>query len=223
MQLSYYLKIYPSEEKQDYLLFFSTKKASKILLKRETFQSIKKGTLSSSDETLLSKLGMIVHDREEEKRTIFRLFDDINTKNPGLNIMVVLNLDCNFSCIYCYEGDMKGNLYMSDTTADHLIDFIKQEFTEDKKSLLIDFYGGEPVLSIGVIKSISRDLKSFIESRGASYSFTLVTNGSLFTRQAAEELVPLGLKNVKITLDGPAEIHNDSVLLSPAPAALIPS
>jgi len=103
---------------------------------------------------------------------------------------------------------MKGNLYMSDETADHLIDFIKDNFPEHKKSLLIDFYGGEPLLSIRLIKSISRALKSFTERRGASYSFTLVTNGSLFTRQLAEELAPLGLKNVKITLDGPAEIHN---------------
>jgi len=208
MQLSHYLKVYPFEQRPDHLLLFSTKKASKILLKEETFQSIEKGSLSPSDETLLSKLGMIVHDREEERRAIFGLFDEINTKNPGLNIMVVLNLDCNFACIYCYEGDMKGDLYMSDATADRLIEFIKERFTDDKKSLIIDFYGGEPLLSAGLIKHISQPLKSFTESKGASYDFTLVTNGSLFTRQVAQKLVPLGLKSVKITLDGPPEIHN---------------
>lgn len=208
MQLSRYLKIYPFEEKPGHLLLFSTKKASKILLKKETYQAIEKGIFSSSDEALLSKLGIIVHDREEEKRTVFGLFDDINTKNTGLSIMVVLNLDCNFSCIYCYEGDMKGKLYMSDDTADLLIDFIKDNFPDYKKSLLIDFYGGEPLLSLGLIEYISRALKSFTESRGASYSFTLVTNGSLFKKQVAEELAPLGLQSVKITVDGPAEIHN---------------
>jgi uncharacterized protein len=208
MQLSRYLKVYPSEERPDHFLLFSTKKASKILLKKERYQAIEKGTLSPSDEALLSKLGMIVHDREEERRAIFGLFDDINTKNTGMNIMVVLNLDCNFSCIYCYEGEMKGNLYMSDETADRLIDFIKDNFPEYKDTLLIDFYGGEPLLSTGLIKYISHALKAFTETRGASYSFTLVTNGSLFTRRVAEELAPLGLQSVKITLDGPAEVHN---------------
>ena len=208
MQLSHYLKVYPCEEKPGHLLLFSTKKASKILLRKETFQSMEKGTLSPSHEALLSKLGMIVHDKEEEKRAIFGLFDDINTKNTGLSIMVVLNLDCNFSCIYCYEGGMKGKLYMSDNTAERLIDFVKEKFPEHKESLLIDFYGGEPLLSTGLIKSISQALKSFTDSRGASYSFTLVTNGSLFKKQVAEELAPLGLESVKITLDGPAEIHN---------------
>jgi len=208
MQLSHYLKIYPYQENPGQLLLFSTKKASKILLTQETFQSIEKGTLSSPDEALLSKLGMIVDDREEEKRAMFALLDRLNTNNSGLNITVVLNLDCNFACIYCYEGDMKGKLYMSDKTADRLIHFIKHNFPENKKSLVMDFYGGEPLLSIGMIKFISQRLKSFTECKGASYSFTLVTNGSLFKRKVAEKLAPLGLTNAQITLDGPAENHN---------------
>jgi uncharacterized protein len=51
-------------------------------------------------------------------------------------------------------------------------------------------------------------LKPFAESRGVSYTFTLVTNGSLLKKQAAEDLVQLGLTSAQITLDGPAENHN---------------
>jgi len=208
MQISHYLKVYPCEEQSDHLLLYSTKRASLILLKKETFRAIEEGTLSSSDEALLKKIGMVVDDREEEKRSILRLMDELNDKNPELNLVVVLNLDCNFACLYCYEGDMKGNLYMTAETAGRLIDFIKEKFMEGKKSLLIDFYGGEPLLSAELIKSISKKLKSFTESRGASYRFTLVTNGSLLKSRVAEELVSLGLENVKITLDGPADVHN---------------
>jgi len=208
MQLSHYLKVYSYAARPGHLLLYSTRKTSLILLKEDTFQKIGQGALSPSDEALLKKLGMVVDDREEEKRAVLGTFDDLNANNPEVNIIVVLNLDCNFSCIYCYEGEMKGNLYMSAETTGLLVDFIKEKFTEDKKSLLIDFYGGEPLLSIGLIKSISKALKPFIESRGASYRFTLVTNGSLFKRRVAEELVPLGLEGVKITIDGPAEIHN---------------
>ncbi|WP_435547804.1 geopeptide radical SAM maturase [Desulfobacterium sp. N47] len=211
MQLSHYLKAYPYEENPDHLLLFSTLKMSKILLTKKTYKAIeKKNGLSSSEEALLSKMGMIVHDREEEKRAVLGFFDELNAKKTGLNIIVVLNLDCNFACTYCYEGGMKGKLYMSDETADQLVDFIKNNFPHNKKSLLIDFYGGEPLLSIGLIKYISRALKTFAESRGASYGFTLVTNGSLFTKRAAEDLVELGLQGVKICLDGPAESHNKS-------------
>ncbi|MBU1052688.1 MAG: geopeptide radical SAM maturase [Proteobacteria bacterium] len=211
MKFSRYLKVYPYEESPSQLLLFSTRKMSKIILNKETYQAIENNVeLSPSDEALLSKLGMIVHDKEEEKQAVFRLFDNLNTKNNGVHVIAVLNLDCNFACTYCYEGGMKGKLYMSDETADHLVDFIKKKFPRHKKSLLIDFFGGEPLLSIGLIKRISKALRSFTESRGASYSFTLVTNGSLFTKKTAEELVALGLEGVKITLDGPAETHNQS-------------
>jgi len=208
MQLSHYLKIYPSEDNTEHLILFSPKKASKIIVNKETFQSMEKGELSPEDEALLLKLGMIVKSRDEEKQAVLRLMDEVNENDPGLNLMVVLNLDCNFSCVYCYEGDMKGNLYMSDATADFLVDFIKNNFPENKTSLRVDFYGGEPLLSLGLIKSISNKLMSFAQSRNAEYSFTLMTNGSLFKRSIAEELLTFGLESVRITLDGPAETHN---------------
>ena len=169
MLLSHYLKIYPCEDKPDHHLVFSTKNASKILINKQTLQDVEKGTISPADEKILSKLGMIVQDREVEKQAALGFFDKINSSNPALHIFAVVNLDCNFSCRYCYEGDMKGKLYMSDSTAECLIDFIKNRFTQDKTSLLIDFYGGEPLLSFGLIKSISHDLKSFTESRKASF------------------------------------------------------
>ena len=208
MYLSNYLKTYPFEEKPGYLLLYSTKKSSKILLKEETYNSIINGVLSPENEETLSELGMIVPDRELEKREVYGWLDEINEKNSGLNISVILNLDCNFNCIYCYEGGMKGRFYMTGETAYLLLDFIKSRFTPDKKSVNIDFYGGEPLLSADLIKSISAQMKSFTESRGASYTFTLVTNGSLFKRRIAEDLAALGLKGIKITVDGPPEIHN---------------
>jgi uncharacterized protein len=208
MQLSHYLKIYPWEESQGRVLLYSTKKASKILVPEETLQSIEKGTLSPSESETLSRLGMIVDDREGEKREVSGFFDRLNGRNSVLHLTVVLNLDCNFACLYCYEGQMKGKLYMSDETGDLLVRFIEENFSEQKKSLLIDFYGGEPLLSLGLIRSLSGRLKSFCEGRGASYSFTLVTNGSLLNRKAARELAALGLASAQITLDGPAENHD---------------
>ena len=190
------------------MLFFSTKKASKALLKKDTYDSILNGTLSPENEKMLSGLGMIVTDREEEKKDVLGLLDKFNVKNKWLNISVILNLDCNFDCVYCYEGDMKDRLYMSDDTAAQLVDFVMAEFVKGKKSVNIDFYGGEPLLSTGLIKFISSELKSFIGNRGGEYTFTLVTNGSLLKRPIAEELIILGLTGVKITIDGPPQLHN---------------
>lgn len=208
MQPSKYLKIYQFEEKPGYHLLYSTKRASKALIKKEIYDSILNNRLSPENEKTLSGLGMIVFDIEEEKREVLGLLNKFNTKNRWLNISVILNLDCNFDCVYCYEGEMKGKLYMEDETAGRLVDFVKDEFVKGKKSVNIDFYGGEPLLSTGLIRSISTEIKSFVEPRGGKYTFTLVTNGSLFKRSIAEALIPLGLTGVKITIDGPSELHN---------------
>jgi uncharacterized protein len=208
MQLSQYLKVFPWEEDHDLLLLYSTKQASKILISKKTFCQAEKGIFSPEDESLLTELGMIVSDRGEEQKAMLGVVDEINSRNKTLNVTLILNLDCNFACRYCFEGDVKGKHYLSDDTADHLIGFISERFAGTKEKLLIDFYGGEPLLSIGRIKELSVTLKSLAEARGGSYGFTLVTNGSLFRRHAAEELAALGLETVKITLDGPAHIHN---------------
>jgi uncharacterized protein len=208
MQLSYYIKSFPCEEKPDHRLLFSTKKASAVLIAEKTYQAIIDGTLSPSDEALLARLGIVVSDRKAEREHVSRLLDDLNNRNPALNITVVLNLDCNFACVYCYEGERKGKRYMSEKTAAHLQDFVKEKFTREKRNLFVDFFGGEPLLSSPLIKSISKSMIAVAEKQGASYGFGLITNGSLFTRRMAQALLPLGLRSVKITLDGPPEIHN---------------
>lgn len=208
MHLSHYTKIYPYEDKPGYLLFYSTKRASTILLKETVYKSISDGTLSLSDKETLSSLGFLVNDINEEKKSMLHFLDEINSKNTHFNLIIVMNLDCNLSCFYCFESAMKGKFYMSQETADLLVDFIKNSFTHDKKSFNLDFYGGEPLLSIELIKYISKRLQDFAKDRNVDYTFTLVTNGTLFTRKTAEELASLGLKGVKITLDGPKENHD---------------
>jgi uncharacterized protein len=208
MSPSKYLKTYPYDEEQNQLILFSTRYSSKTLVKKEVWEAMERCALSPENEIALQQLGMIVKDKDEEKKDVSRHFEDLNSRNTGLDMIVVLNMDCNFACKYCFEGDMKGRMYMSEGTATKLIDFIRERFTEDKRALHVDFYGGEPLLSLELIKDISRQVKKFVEERNVTYTFGLVTNGSLFKKSIAEALVPFGLKNVKITLDGPAHIHN---------------
>jgi uncharacterized protein len=97
---------------------------------------------------------------------------------------------------------------MTGKTAEQLLQFIKARFTDQKDTLVVDFYGGEPLLSLPLIEQISRSLNTFAESRNATYFSTMVTNGSLLKRSSVERLAGLGLRSAKITLDGPAHIHD---------------
>jgi uncharacterized protein len=208
MPPSKYLKTFMTGRRKDQVLLFSAMHCSKVLITRKTWEAMETGDLTPEDEAVLLRTGMLVKDRDEEKKIVSSLFEDLKIKYTKLGIIAVLNLDCNFACRYCFEGSMKGRFYMSEGTAKMLIDFIKKQFTEDNRALHVDFYGGEPLLSLGLIREISSKLQQFAGEKKVPFTFGLVTNGSLFRKEIAEELTLLGLKYVKITLDGPSHIHN---------------
>jgi len=208
MQPSNYYKAFSFTDKRDALLLYSTRYCSKIIVEKETWKAAEMNLLSAENRSVLQRLGLLVDERDEEKKSVSCVFEELNKKSTSVDILVVLNLDCNFACKYCYEGDMKGRIYMSEGTAAALIDFIRNRLDPKKKALHLDFYGGEPLLSINLIRDISLQVSRLIKGINGSYSFGLVTNGSLFKQKTAEELVGLGLKSVKITLDGPSHVHN---------------
>ena len=210
MEPTLFLKAFPCPGREDQRLFFSTRTAGKLLLDPSLLVSIQDNTLSPDEEALLSDLGFLVPDRIAEARGMPGVLDLQNDRNADLTVTIVLNLDCNFACTYCYEGSRKGHQYMTAETAGDLIQFIKARFTDQKTTLAVDFYGGEPLLCLGIIEQISKDLKSFAESRNAAYFSTMITNGSLLKRSVAEKLAALGLRSLKVTLDGPAHIHDQS-------------
>jgi uncharacterized protein len=210
MQLSKYVKIfsYPTQQNPGYLLLYSTKKTSSVLISESVLNSIKQGTLSNSDTETLSKLGFLVPDLNEEKAQMLGRFDEINKRDKSFNAIVIMNLHCNLACTYCFEREIKGKFYMSSETADSLIDYIVKKPFHEEKEVNICFYGGEPLLSFRQVKYISERLKAHADKKGLQYSFSLVTNGTLLTKKRTEELVKLGLKKAKITIDGPRENHN---------------
>lgn len=207
MELSRFLKAYPYADRDDRTLLFSTRNAAKILITQEALRRLQHGVASPDNTNVLSRLGLLVPDHYQEEQDVLTFFDRCRQKSPELNLTVVLNLDCNFACLYCYEGERKGKRYLSADTAGALIAFATERF-QGKQSLHIDFYGGEPLLSTDLIISISQELQPLVRKAGGSYRFTLVTNGSLLKRRVVEELLPWGLYSVRITLDGPAENHN---------------
>jgi len=209
MQLSKYMKIFPYQEKPGYSLLYSTKSASTILVDESILKSLERGkNLSTSDRNSLSKLGFLVADGNKEQKEMISLFDKTNRKRDRFSTIIVMNLDCNLACKYCFEGGIKGRHYMSSETADLLIDYIEKYNLSDGKDFYIDFYGGEPLLSFEQIKYLSKKLKSSAEKKGRNCSFSLVTNGTLLTGKRAKELASLGLKEAKITIDGSRENHN---------------
>lgn len=208
MYFSKYLISFRHSSIHDHTVLFSTKTGALILLPDDDFGALQNGAFNNEYTEELTELGFLVKSQAREKEEVQNYMEDINHHNPNLTVALVLGMECNFRCSYCFEGQQKGKRVMTDETANQVIDFIKNTFNEHKKKLVLQIYGGEPLLYTNRIIYLAKQLKPYVEQRGAELVIDLITNGSLLTPQVVDELNKWGLDGAKITIDGPPDNHN---------------
>ena len=208
MQLTPYLISFPHPDDPGQVALFAAKTGALIVLPRENFANLQQGRVEEEHVETLREMGFLVESVAQERQAVCGYLDELNRLNPNLTVAVILGLECNFACRYCFQGEQKGKKNMTDATADQLVAYLKKRFTPGKKKLLLQLYGGEPLLYKQRIIALATRLKPFVESQGGELAIDLVSNGSLLTPRVVEELNHLGLDGVKVTLDGPPENHN---------------
>jgi len=117
--------------------------------------------------------------------------------------------DCNLRCRYCFadEGAYHNvREMMSLETAKAAIDFLIRE-SGGRKVLEVDFFGGEPLMNLGVIKETVAYAKAEAAKRGKRFLFTTTTNGLLLNDDAIAFL-NAEMENVVLSLDGRKEVHD---------------
>ncbi len=165
--------------------------------------------LSAEERESLVGMGLLVSSIGAEQQEMLGYIDAMNRLTTMIKPIIVLNLDCNLACLYCFEGNRKGNYYLSEETAGEFVRFIEARLT-GKNTISPVFYGGEPLLSMDMIARLSHMLRDLADANGATYEFSVITNGTLLNRPLVERLRPLGFRAAHITLDGPRDVHNTS-------------
>ena len=208
MTLSRYCKIYRHPEDKGLRKLFSTSTMAAVDVTPEVLRDIKKGALSAREKKTLRELGFLVKNAESEQRELLGFIDDFNAQTTSFSAVMVLNLDCNLACRYCFEGKRKGKHNMSAETADDFVDFVRTRDLKGKDEIKVVFYGGEPLLSMDTILHISEKMRVVADKKKLKFSFAFITNGTLLTRRTVKKLLPLGLTTAGMTLDGPREVHD---------------
>ncbi len=159
--------------------------------------------------TQLEKMGFVVADARADDAALERFFARVRSDNTVLKPTVLTTYACNFACTYCVEQGVRRGAPMSEEMATRVVEYIILQFrTLASREILLTFYGGEPLLNLRAVRLVARSLKAFTDGCGAGWGFHLSTNGSLLTPEVIGELVPLGMRGAKITLDGPGAIHD---------------
>lgn len=117
--------------------------------------------------------------------------------------------DCNLRCEYCFagQGHYHGRSeYMSFDVAKKAIDFLIDN-SGNRKILETDFFGGEPLMNLDVVKKTVEYAKKRAEEKGKIFLFTLTTNGVLLNKANAEWLNN-EMENVVLSIDGRKEVHD---------------
>ena len=208
MSLSRYLKIFPCPDRPGSHILYSTKKGSTVRVSAALLAAARAGMLSPEEHAALARLEMVVDDPAAERAAMASLVDRTNARKHRFKATVVLNLACNLACSYCYEEDFRRGDAMDTATARLLVDHVLREQIERGREVELRFYGGEPLLSVPMLKAIAGPLRDAAAACGTRFSCSMVTNGTLLTRTVVEELLPFGLTSAQITLDGPPEIHD---------------
>lgn len=143
-------------------------------------------------------------------------YDDLNLyladvlknryNSSDLALTILPTRGCNFGCIYCYEMDRRP-IMMTEETEKALVRFVEE--SPNLKRLSVVWYGGEPLLNFGSIKRLT---EAFLSMK-IEYSAKMVTNGYLLSKDIAEQMAKLKMRNIQITLDGPEHTHDQRRML----------
>lgn len=173
-----------------------------------TFNATERETI----DTLLEH-GFIVRSRDAERQALSDYFRAGREDTDVLRVTVLTTLQCNFACDYCIQGDHgdynKTASKMSLETADRLIRWIEGQLDETHpNTLVLTFFGGEPLLNLPVLYRIAERSHALATARGVDQQLSVITNGLLLTPEVVDRLLPCGLIGVKITLDGDKATHD---------------
>ena len=116
---------------------------------------------------------------------------------------------CNLNCAYCFasQGKYQGDrAVMSFEVGKQALDFL-MEHSGSRRNLEVDFFGGEPLMNLDVVKELVAYARSREKEMGKNFRFTLTTNGVLID----DDLIDFAnreMSNVVLSLDGRKEIHD---------------
>lgn len=131
-----------------------------------------------------------------------------------LQITLLVTDRCNLRCRYCaYSGNYEysrthGSSDMPLDVAIGAVDYLRdlariRERHNPSGTPALGFYGGEPLLQLGLIKSVV----DYTEKVGFDCTFNITTNGTLLNDETIAFLVSKKF-NVAVSLDGPPEEHD---------------
>lgn len=198
---------------KDQVVFYNSRTGVLAVVKEEQYKQFTDFLDTGkeiTDEDFLNKLlkcGYLLPSGIDERFLIKTKMMAGRYSKDTLSLTIAPTMACNFRCVYCFEQGHYGNQLMDETTQENLMKFIKNHLA-GVKSVSVTWFGGEPLVGMPVIETLSQQIMALCEEKEIKYFAGIVTNGYLLTKDVAEKLKQYQVRFAQITIDGPKEIHD---------------
>lgn len=153
----------------------------------------------------LIEKGLLIDDSILETEHLRHFHGQSCKQGRNLSLTILPTLSCNFRCTYCYER--KNVVCISKEVEEAILKFTEARLPRGG-NLAVTWFGGEPLLRMDTVERLSLAFMKICTEKESPFSASIITNGYLLTKSAAEKLVALKIKNVQVTLDGPPFEHD---------------
>lgn len=187
--------------KKGFYLVFNSCSLSLIKLDEDKFSFLKNGYISCFNEKELQKLFEMnfINSFFNEADHVIEQHYALNHSNKRFRLTVFTTTNCNARCSYCFQKGAK-RIVPNKTIEQNIVKLICKN---RDKSIHIKWFGGEPLLNVGMIDRISSQL----DALGIAFSSSMISNGYLI-KQYIDKVSAWKLKRIQITLDGINEKYN---------------
>ncbi|MEG3007085.1 MAG: thioether cross-link-forming SCIFF peptide maturase, partial [Oscillospiraceae bacterium] len=139
----------------------------------------------------------------------YEKYTNMMIKSPVKSMCLNIAHDCNLRCEYCFAGKgdyHEGRMLMSEEVGIKAIDFLLKN-SGDRHNLELDFFGGEPLMNLDVVKKVVLYARSKEKEYNKLFRFTMTTNGMLLTDDVIDFLCK-EMNNIVLSIDGRKEIND---------------
>ena len=196
-----------------YCIAYNSFSNSLALLNEEEYETIceiesnAEISLNQEFEKKLREGNFIVDDNENELELVRERLLRARYSSNSLGLTIAPTMDCNFACTYCYEKGHRNRGRLDEITQSNIVKLV-EDTSPTIRRLEVTWYGGEPLLCIDIVDSLSRAFKRICEKVNIDLNMSIITNGYLLTKDVAAHLQELGISFCQITVDGSKEQHN---------------
>lgn len=126
-----------------------------------------------------------------------------------LKLTIAYSARCQMACSYCFQSGRDTALRHDPGLIEKTIAWSEKYIMDHAmKAVHLGLFGGEPLLDYEIGLAYAREFKQLCDRLSIPLEISLTTNGLNLSNRILHELRCCGLTYVRITLDGPPEVHD---------------